>query len=107
MPQMIDLVPSVPFYRLISELDGTEYVFDVAWNGRAGAWFLTISDTEEDVIAPSVKLCLGAVLGHKVYDDRMPPGALVMVDLSETGTEAGFDDLGVRVPLYYYAESEL
>lgn len=106
---VLPLVPSVPFQRFSTTLDGVPYVIDVKWNGRAGVWSLDLLDEDEDPIRSGVRIVLGAVLGRRgiaLTDPRMPTGFLVAIDLSGEGVDAGLDDLGDRVQVHYYSADE-
>lgn len=100
MPNQLPLVPSVPFYRVSTTLGGSQYVLDVRWNGRDSAWYLDIMDEEADPIAMGLKIVLGAPLGLRSVDPRFPDGALVVA--AGTGGDAGLDDMGERVNVYFY-----
>lgn len=107
MPRALPLIPSEPNYRLGTQLDGTQYVIDCRWNSRAEAWYLDVLDANADPIRTGIKIVLGAALGARCTDPRFPQGLFLASDLSGQGREAGLDDLGVRVFVYYYPRSEL
>lgn len=102
----VPLTPSVPAYHLETVLDDVTFVLDVRWNYRTEQWQVSISDADGAPLATGVALVLGAFLGRRTADARMPAGVLVLSDLSGAGVDAGFDDLGTRVCLYYYSASE-
>jgi hypothetical protein len=106
MPRALPLVPSTPNYRVSTTLDGVQYVLDVRWNGRSGVWYLDIRDVDEDPIAMGIAVVLGSALGIRTVDARFPPGALIAADMSGEGRDAGFDDLGDRVKVFYYSADE-
>lgn len=99
--------PPTPHYRVSVQLDGATYLFDVRWNGRAGAWFLDIFTADETPLARGVKVVLGAVLARRVISERWPGGILVANDASGEGREAGYDDFGTRVLVYFYTFEEI
>lgn len=103
MPAKLDIVPSVPAQRMRTN----SYVWDFRWNERAGAWFMDIFDENEDPIRVGVKVVLGTWLGRRCVDARFPPGAIVAVDTSGAGLDAGLDDLGTRVILLFYSGPEI
>lgn len=94
-------------YTVTTVLEGTTYTFAVRWNGRASSWFFDLYDSNGDIIIAGVRIVLGVILGRRSTDPRMPNGAIRAVDLSQSGTEAGRDDLGTRVKLYYYPAADL
>lgn len=107
MPAALPFFPSVPLYQVSTTLEGVQYVFDVRWNGRARAWYFDISTEDGSVIQRAVKVVLGAPLAKRVADARMPPGVLFAIDTTDTGTEAGLNDLGTRVQVQYYTLDEI
>lgn len=91
----LDFNESVP-------LEGTEYLFDFAWNDRDGYWYLTISDQDANQIANGIKLLININLLRRFTDTRLPPGLLMCVDLTGTATDiVTSGELGYRVPLLY------
>lgn len=106
MAQILPLVPSVPSYRVGTQLDGVQYVLDVRWNGRDGAWYMDILDEAAVAIRSGVKIVLGAFLGRRTVNPAFPAGLLVAADLSGEGRDATLDDLGTRVVVYFYTFDE-
>ena len=103
---ILPLKPSIANYRVGTTLDGTAYVFDVRWNGRDAAWYLDVRDAEANIIRRGIRIVLGALLGRRCTDPRFPRGVLFASDLSGEQREAGFDDLGTRVRVYFYTPAE-
>ena len=105
MPQIVPLSPSLPWYRLNTSLDGkdgpvTPYIFDVRWNERDQAWYFDLLDGSETIIASGLKIVLGAYIGRTTQHAFFKTGALVAIDTTGQGLDAGFDDLGTRVKLF-------
>jgi hypothetical protein len=107
MPVVLPLVPSIPNYRVGVTLDGEQYLFDVRWNTRAGGWFFDLLLEDETHIASGIRVVLGVLLGRRMTHDRRPRGGLFAVDSTGQHLEAGFDDLGSRVEIFYYTKEEL
>jgi hypothetical protein len=107
MPTQLPFIPSEFNYRVNSVVDGVEYIFDVRWNGRDEAWYMDLYDVDEDPIRTGMKIVLGSLIGRRSVDPRYPAGAFVASDLSNSGTDATFDDLGVRVVVFFYSFEEL
>lgn len=106
MPQRLPIDAAFPRYRVATKLGETQFVVDVHWNARAGAWYLDIATEDGDPIRSGLKIVLGALLGVRSIDPRMPEGVLVASDLSGEGRDATIDDLGSRVVVFFYASSE-
>lgn len=98
--------PPVPFYRLRTSLDGVDYILRLEWSQRDG-WYLGISDELDEPITSPHRLVVGADLLDGVVDERRPPGMLMLLDMSGTGTEAGYLDLDERCLLAYYPLAEV
>jgi hypothetical protein len=61
-------------------LDGRTYRLTFRWNTREGYWYLHIADTDDLMIASSLKLVPGALLlRHCVDYGRRPPGEIIVL----------------------------
>lgn len=107
MPQILPFKPNIPFYRFTTTLDGIQFIFDVHWNGREEAWYFDIIDDEGEVIRAGNKIALGSFPTIKSQDARKPPGLFFPVDTTGDYIEATYQDIGVRVQVYYYTAQEL
>lgn len=107
MPAMLPLTGSIPDYRVGTTLDGVAYILDVRWNYRDEAWYFDLLTADEEVIRAGIKITLGAFLGARSADARMPPGYLIASDLSNSNRDATLDDLGTRVVVHYFAAAEI
>ncbi len=106
MPQELPLEPSTPSYRVSTTLGGVPYVLDVRWNARDDAWYLDIRDEEALAIRVGIRVVLGVMLGRRCVDPRFPAGFIFAADTSNRGEEAGLDDLGARVKVYFFTFAE-
>ena len=103
MPGVIlPFVPGDPNYRIGTTLAGIQYLFDVRWNTRESAWYMAVLQDDETVIRSGIKIVLGAALGAHTVADAWPDGVFYAVDTSGTGVDAGLDDLGDRVQVYWF-----
>lgn len=107
MPEQLPLAPSIPNYRVGTVLGGTQYLIDVRWNARDGAWYMDVLAEDETPIALGIKIVLGAFLGGHVTDPSFPDGLLLASDLTGRGMDAGFDDLGAGVVVNFWTRAEL
>lgn len=108
MPEIL----AVPATGLVGKsrvtLDGAEFVLRVRWNSRAQRWVLDLYDAAEAPLALNLVLNVGVgLLGAFGRRADFPAGELIAYDTSRTGAEAGVDDLGTRVRLYYVEAAEL
>ncbi len=104
-----------PNYSMSVVLAGVAYWFDVRWNQRAWdvdkqegtGWFFDLLDSERNPIVTGVRMSLGTLLGRKCTDPRFPNGAFFVSDLSGEHKEAGYDDLGRRVKMYFRPAADI
>lgn len=93
---------SDPWVEFSVSLEGVNYVFDVRWSERAGAWYLDVLNEDGDYLAVGRKLvCDFPVVGHRETNPDIFPGYLWIVDTSGQQIDPGPDDLGSRVLMYY------
>jgi hypothetical protein len=92
-----------------TELDGKVYGFDLHWNTRDEAWYLTILDSDDEVLLAGLKLVVSFPLISRFRSFDLPPGELEAVDTNTTTAEVdpGLDDLGQRVLLIYTPPEDL
>lgn len=108
-------------YEFTCALGGTTYRFDVRWNERAALWaFDLYLDNTDELLAAGLPILLGHdILGAHRY---LGIGGLFAVDMNATqqkgspndtttnvlvSADAGVDDLGSRVVVFYYTPAEL
>ena len=102
--QQLPMQPSVPFYRFGTTIDGIAYLVDVRWNARSGdtgAWFLDLLTEDETQIRVGMKLVQGTMIGGRSALEGFPDGSLSAVDLTGQDVDAFFDDMGVRVMIWF------
>lgn len=101
MSELIPFTSSDNNYRLVIPLGGTNYLFDVRWNSRDSAWYISILTEDEVPIGSGLKLVLGARLGRHNPHPFFKEHTLVVLDTSGEDRDAGYDDLGARVVLVH------
>jgi len=108
---MITIIPvqqNVSAWSQRTPLDGVDYQLDFAWNTTAGAWYLSLSDTQGNPIVSGLKLVSNRpLLSRFHFIAGTPPGELSAVDLSGTISYAGLTDLGGAVQLAYFDAAEM
>jgi hypothetical protein len=107
VPSTLPLVPSIPNYRVSTQLGETQYILDVRWNTRAASWYMDIRTEDDELIRAGMRLVLGARHGARITDTRFPAGFITAEDTSGTHSEAGLDDMGTRVVVNWYSAEEL
>jgi hypothetical protein len=88
-------------YEVEVELGGVAYLLRFTWNYRESFWYLTISDTDSNVIAGNIKVVISKPLLLEISNEDKPNGQLIAVDTSGADIEAGLDELGDRVLLFW------
>jgi hypothetical protein len=93
-------------YTQTVTLEGVDYQFFFHWNARQPGWYCEIRDTEGTLIAAAKRLVLGTFIFEHDKDERMPLGAFLLVDTTESGQDPGLRDLGIRVFFVYVEAAE-
>lgn len=104
----------LPYYEMGTTIEGRNYLFNMRWNEWDQSWYFDLldpdvvnDDGEAEPIVSGIKVVLGAQLGRRSTDPRMPNGSIFASDLSGAGKEAGRNDLGTRVKLYFRPAADL
>lgn len=103
----VPLSPDQAHYVQRTALDGVSYVLDLRWNARAAAWYISIGRDDGTPILTSLRASVLVPLDGNSIDPALPPGLLIALDQTRKDLEAGRYDLGDRVRLTYYDQSEL
>jgi hypothetical protein len=93
--------PEVTAYEQHVDLEGRTYLLKFDYGQRDDSWYLSLYDQDEDPLVCGKRVAIGIPLLRGEVDSRLPPGILMAVDTTETGQEAGLEDLGARVKLVY------
>lgn len=91
-------------------LDGVSYTLNLNWNGRVGAWYLSIYSAADEPLLLSRKLATNSpILARFRFVEGLPPGEFFAVDASNSIAYAGYDELGdgLGVKLYYFDAEEM
>jgi hypothetical protein len=107
MPQVLPLEAGNPNYRFGTTLGGEPFLIDILWNERDSAWYMSILSEDEQLISSGLKLVLGGPIGDNDATLLFPPGHFYLFDSTGSGTDPTFEDIGIRVNLYFYTEEDL
>ncbi len=91
-------------------LDGQAYLLELNWNGRAGSWYLSISDADGVTLLTSRKLSTNCpILRRFRFIPELPPGEIMATEPAGAIDYAGYTELGPRrgVTLYYFDAQEV
>lgn len=89
---------SFSFYTVLSNIG---YVLTFDYNYRVSAWYFGIADANGNFIKTGIRVKSSIPLLFSYSDDRLPPGELVVVDLTGLGAEPNFDNFDVTHVLTY------
>lgn len=87
-----------------TQLGEAKYSFDVRYNDRSGVWTLDLYDASTVLIAASLPMVIGQDL---LEPYNLGIGSLLCVDTTGQGLDAGPDDLGDRVKVYWFSHDEV
>lgn len=104
---LIPIDPSQPDVTFDMVLESVHYTMHVYWNNREVAWMFDLLDTTGTHIADGLKITLGCYIGRHVPAAPFTLGAFIAVDTSGDERDAGIDDLGTRVRLFYVPSADL
>lgn len=101
---MADLIlpinASDPTYQTLVTLSDIDYIFGVKWNVRGGYWVLTISDSENNLIA-STKITENYTLFNEIINNNLPPGFFYCLGVNAGVTELTRENLGTDFFIIY------
>lgn len=103
-------LPTIPGRLLYSyqvSLDDVTYTLGLRWNARSETWVLSLLTAAGEPITVGRAVVIGVPLLGRIPDPRLPPGVVMAVDLTDSGTRPGRDDLGDRVQLVYLSAAEV
>jgi len=102
----IPFLPSTPA-RFTTQIGDREMTIDQRWNEEDQAWYFDLYDVDETPVLKGAKITLGTFIGRASEHPIFIRGAIMAQDTSRDGAEAGYDDLGVRVRVWYMTDAEL
>lgn len=104
---------SIPIHKIFSdfsqtiELDGEIFQFRYKWNTRGEFWALDIYTSEGVSVLLGAKLVINSELITDYADSRLPKGALIPTDVTQTLSRIGRSDLGDKVQFLYLTKEEV
>lgn len=108
MPIILQFRPSISPYKFSAVLQDQEYSFDrVRWNSRDAAWYFDLLELDGTRIAIGTKIVLGAYMCRRSNHPLFKNGALVARPANNDRSNPTFDDLGVRVQVWYFTREEV
>jgi len=107
MIQTIPVQVGNPNYRIEVDLNDQPYLFDFKWNARDQAFYFDLRESDETLIAGSLKVVTGVYIGRRVQHPLFKDGVLAAFDTSGQKLDATLDDFGTRVQLRYIPVEDL
>lgn len=103
---LVPTTPSLPFQIVKIQLEGRLFVLHLLWNQRESRWYLEIHDNEDTPLLAGIKLVTNWALlaRRRAGSSDLPPGELLVTDLSADGSPPLLDELGIglRCELKYF-----
>lgn len=91
--------------RFVTQLGDTKYQFDIRFNDRSRVWSMSITDDATSTLLVSgIAILLGQNL---LAPFNLDMGALMAYDESNSGIDAGANDLGSRINVYWFSRDML
>jgi hypothetical protein len=103
----IQIRNDIPAYTQITELDGTAYTFTFRFNARSDRWYVSISNSSNEILIQGVKIVIEGDLTSRFQNDELPPGMLMALDNSSRGQDPDRFNFGNDVSLFYIDEESL
>ena len=104
MPVSIPIRASVSIQKFDIALDNIVYQMVAKWNSRSEFWTLDIFDENGGDVVLGIALKLGARLLKQFGLDM---GEMIIVDDTNSGTEASLSSFGISTTLVYFTPAEL
>jgi len=93
-------------YSFVQTYDGISYNFELHYNTREEAWYLDLRLEDGTDIRTGIKVVVDFPLAKRSKHEKMLPGMLVCFDSSGKRLDPTIDDLGSRIRMLYFDESE-
>jgi hypothetical protein len=103
----IPLTNESSYFDLNFDLEDTRYTLGFAWNIRMNKWFMSISTADGTPILMGQPVFVSWDMFSRFKDQRLPRGGFLFFDSSGANLDPERDDLGQRVQLFYFEESEV
>ena len=103
----LDLPQNVPTFEQRTELDGVDYVFRFVFSERRQVWTFSMTGPDDEQVIGGQTIQLGVNFLRRSTAVVKPPGLLFAFSNDiEDRTPPGLGELGTRVDLVYFDESE-
>lgn len=108
MPTILPFRPAIGQYGFRALIEDVEYAFSVHWNSTDKAWYFSIFTENNEPIAEGIKVVRGVYFARWSTHPLFRNGAMVArAPVNDRKGEATFDDLGIRIEIWYFNRDEL
>ena len=83
------------------DLEGTVYTLEFSYNKRRDLWIMSILDASENLLLGGIPLLTSIPLTDQYVDENLPPGRFILLDETGQNKDAGRNDLGATIKLFY------
>lgn len=90
--------------KFTTQLGEAKYTIETKYNDRSGVWTIDLYDASTVLIAASLPMVIGQDL-LEPYNFGI--GRIFCFDTSNQGIDAGPDDLGDRIRVYWFSPDEV
>ena len=95
-----------PNFKFNTELDEEAFIFSFRLNERMDRWVMSISDAIETPLIMGIPVLLGVPFYEQFKNPSLPKGRLFAINPESANIEAGSEDLGKSVFIYYSDEGD-
>jgi hypothetical protein len=104
----IKINPEIGNHSGVIVLDGVNYQFSINWNSIDLRWYLDLTSIDGSPLLSGIAVAVNAPMLAGFAGPLLPPGELLAVDSSQSGSDVLLhDDLGNRVKLIYVPMADL
>ena len=103
----LPLSSEFPKFRFTTELDNETFIFSFRLNERMNRWIMNIFDATEIPLIMGLPVLLGTVFYDQFKNPALPKGLLFAINPESANVEAGSEDLGKSVFIFYSDEGDL
>lgn len=104
---ILPLTPKLPFYDFDVELDGALFRLEFRFNGRDDAWYMKVSDLEDNILRCGIKIIDEWPLLRRWATVDAPEGEIIAVNQGTASGPPSLEELATDVLLHYLDAEEL
>lgn len=98
---LVPVLSNNPYFEISVPFDGIVYILEFYWNIRAQRFFLSVFDSQNDLIISGIPIVLNFPLFYQYKNLKLPKGLLYAADTTGKSILPKLEDFGTRVQLFY------